>query len=179
MGDILMKIQKYNNEKEELINFLTGNEWPFHVNTVVNRESITKTIESGYYEDEKETYWMIDNGEKQGILIIEDIDDSIPLIDIRLAKTARGKGYGKQALLWLKDYLFGELGKIRVEGYTRADNIAMRKCFTNAGFVKEGYLRNAWENKDGSVSDSVIYAAIRTDWETNSITMPVFDDYPF
>ena len=174
-----MNIQKYNNEKEELIKFLTGNEWPFHVNTIVNRESITKTIESGYYEDEKETYWMIDNGVKQGILIIEDIDDSIPLIDIRLAETARGKGYGKQALLWLKDYLFGELGKIRVEGYTRADNIGMRKCFTNAGFVKEGYLRNAWENKDGSVSDSILYAAILTDWKTNSITKPKFEDYPF
>ena len=179
MGDILMMIQKYNNEKEALIEFLTTNEWPFHVNTIVNRESITKTIDSGYYEDEKETYWMIDNGVKQGILIIEDINDSILLIDIRLAEIARGKGYGKQALLWLKDYLFGELGKIRVEGYTRADNIAMRKCFTNAGFVKEGYLRNAWENKDGSVSDSVLYAAILADWETNSITKPKFEDYPF
>ena len=174
-----MNIQKYNNEKEALIEFLTANEWPFHVNTIVNRESITKTIESGYYEDEKETYWIIDNGVKQGILIIEGIDDSIPLIDIRLAESARGKGFGKQALLWLKDYLFGELGKIRVEGYTRADNIAMRNCFTEAGFVKEGYLRNAWENKDGSVSDSVLYATIRTDWETNCITSPNFEDYPF
>ena len=174
-----MIIQKYNNEKEELIEFLTTNEWPFHVNTVVNRESITKTIENGYYEDEKETYWIIDDDVKQGILIIEDIDDSIPLIDIRLAETARGNGYGKQALLWLKNYLFGELGKIRVEGYTRADNLAMRKCFTNAGFVKEGYLRNAWENKDGSVSDSILYAALFTDWKTNCITRPNFEDYPF
>ena len=171
-----MHIQKYQQEKEQLIEFLTSNEWPYHVNTRVNRESITKTIDSGYYEDEKETYWLIDQDVKVGILIIEDIEDSIPLIDIRLSELARGKGFGVKALRWLKDYLFGELKKIRIEGYTRADNIAMQKCFKKAGFVKEGYLRSAWENKDGSISDSLLFAAIKKDWETDTITLPKWGD---
>lgn len=81
--------------------------------------------------------------------------------------------------MWLKDYLFGEKQKIRIEGYTRADNLAMRKCFTKAGFVKEGYLRNAWENEDGTISDTVLYGAIFDDWKENRITQSKIDVLPY
>ena len=167
-----MYLQKYNQEKSQLMAFLTENTWPYHVNQTIHKDNIMQTIESGYYEDDKETFWIIDQHEVYGIVILEDINDTIPLIDIRLAEKARGKGVGTKALEEVKNYVFGNLKKIRIEGYTRSDNIAMRKCFNKAGFVMEGYLRQAWENKDGSVSDSVLYAAIRSDWETQTITVP-------
>lgn len=75
--------------------------------------------------------------------------------------------------------LFGEKGKIRIEGYTRADNMGMRKYFSKAGFVNEGYLRNAWENEDGTVTDSIVYSAIKDDWITGNSTPIKMDEVPF
>lgn len=174
-----MNIQLFNNEKEELINFLCSNNWTYHSNPHANKSSILKAIEDGYYHDERETYWIILDEVKVGIIIIHDINDTIPLFDIRLMPNVRGKNIGTKALTWLKDYLFGQLNKIRIEGYTRADNLAMRKCFTKSGFVKEGYLRNAWENQDGTIFDSLLYSAIYTDWKENKITKSKIDDLPY
>lgn len=165
-----MEIRKFNSENGELINLLCSNLWPFHTNAKVDPTSIKSAIEKGYYSEGRETFWIIENEQKVGILIIDDIEDTIPLFDLRLTNEARGKGIGQKSLSWLKDYLYGKKGKIRIEGYTRADNLAMRKCFTKAGFVKEGYLRNAWENEDGSISDTVLYASIYDDWKENKIT---------
>ena len=135
-----MKIKLFNGENEKLVNLLCSNDWKYHSNPHLENNAIQKAVEKGYYDNGRETFWIILDSQKVGIIII---DDSIPLFDIRLTEGARGKNIGIQALLWLKDYLFGEKEKIRIEGYTRADNLAMRKCFTKAGFVKEGYLRNA------------------------------------
>jgi len=114
-----------------------------------------------------------------GIIFIHDISDTIPLFDIRLDENCRGKGYGVRALQWLQEYLFEVKGKIRIEGYTRVDNIGMRRCFSKASFVKEGYLRNAWENEDGTVTDSIVYGAIKEDWILGNLTLISIDDVPF
>ncbi|ATP42374.1 GNAT family N-acetyltransferase [Solibacillus sp. R5-41] len=158
---------------------LSMNEWQFHSNPQIKAATIKKSIENGYYSDGRETFWIVDNKQKVGVIIIDDIDDTIPLIDIRLTSNQRGKGIGVKALQWLQEYLFGVRGKIRIEGYTRADNLAMRKCFSNAGFVKEGYLRNAWENEDGTLFDSVLYAAIFEDWKNNVDTQTKINDLPY
>lgn len=55
----------------------------------------------------------------------------------------------------------------------------MRKCFTKAGFVKEGYLRNSWENEGGTVSDTVLYGAIFDDWKAGKITNIRFNEVPY
>lgn len=55
----------------------------------------------------------------------------------------------------------------------------MRRCFSKAGFVKEGYLRNAWENEDGTVTDSIVYGAIKEDWILGNLTSISIDDVPF
>ena len=173
------KLQLFQLEGEELASFLSENEWTYHANPSRSRHEILSKVDAGYYSDGRETYWMIEDDEKLGVLMIDDIEDTIPIIDIRIAPTSRGKGVGRKTLEWLKDYLFGQRGKIRIEGYTRADNLAMRKCFTNAGFVKEGYLRKAWENHDGTVNDSVLYAAISDDWRTKTITEIDINQLPY
>lgn len=166
-------------EVDDLIQLYTQNNWPYHGTSKVTEVSIRKSYEEGYYQKDCETFWITDHGVKVGLLLIHDIDDTIPLFDIRLDEKYRGKGYGVKALKWLQDYLFGTKQKIRVEGYTRADNIGMRKCFSKAGFVKEGYLRNAWENADGTISDSVLYGAIKEDWTNNRITPTKMDAVPY
>ena len=153
-------MQLFQSEAEQLATFFSENEWTYHAFPNRSLHEILSKVEAGYYSDGRETFWILEDDEKLGVLIIDDIEDTIPIIDIRIAPTSRGKGIGFKTLEWLKDYLFGNKGKNRIEGYTRADNLAMRKCFTNAGFVKEGYLRKAWENHDGTVYDSVLYGAI-------------------
>lgn len=174
-----MEIQLFNGETEQLVDLLCYNEWPYHSNNQLDKLAVEQAIGNGYYTNNRETFWVSFKRQKIGILMIEDIEDTIPLFDIRLSKHARGKSIGSQALLWLQDYLFGEKEKIRIEGYTRADNLPMRKCFTKANFVKEGYLRSAWENTDGTISDSVLYAAIYEDWQTKKVTPIKIHDIPF
>src|SRR5690554_6685232 len=123
-----MEFQIFQNEVEDLISFLTTNKWPFHRNINVTKDEIRKKVNEGYYGNDRETFWIIDNEVKIGLIIFNDMCDNIPIIDIRFGENYRGKGYGAAALQWVKDYLFFKKEKIRVEGYTRADNIAMRKC---------------------------------------------------
>ena len=52
-----------------------------------------------------------------------------------------------------------------MEAYTRADNQAMRRVFEKTLFQKEGYLRSSWEQVNGKVYDSILFAVIRADWE--------------
>lgn len=168
-----------NNEVDDLVSLMTNNQWVYHRDEIVKEESVRKAFKDGYYQNNRETFWIIDNGVKVGILIINDMDDTIPLFDVRLDHHYRGRGYGVRSLLWLQHYLFEEKNKIRIEGYTREDNHAMRKCFTNAGFVKEGYLRGSWENADGSISDSIVYGAIQSDWKNNKVTPIEIDAVPY
>lgn len=149
-----------------------------HKSAHKRRDSSAAFVE-GYYGNDRETHWILENGKRIGIIFIHDISDTIPLFDIRLDENCRGKGYGVRALRWLQEYLFEVKGKIRIEGYTRVDNIGMRRCFSKAGFVKEGYLRNAWENEDGTVTDSIVYGAIKEDWILGNLTPISIDDVPF
>ncbi|VDG97011.1 ribosomal-protein-alanine acetyltransferase [Lysinibacillus sphaericus] len=179
IGAYNMQFELFNNEVEDLVGLLTNNKWSYHSGGVPQKDKVITAIEKGYYSNGRETFWVIDVDKKVGIIIIEDINDTIPLFDIRLDAKYQGKGYGVKSLKWLQDYLFGKRGKIRIEGYTRADNHPMRKCFTKAGFVKEGYLRNSWENEGGTVSDTVLYGAIFEDWEANEITEIKINEVPY
>ncbi|MCM3759027.1 GNAT family N-acetyltransferase [Sporosarcina aquimarina] len=174
-----MQFKLFKNEVQDLVDLLINNEWRYHSGGIPQRDKVKVDIESGYYSDGRETFWLIDVDKKVGIIVIDDIDDTIPQFDIRLDAKYQGKGYGVKSLKWLQDYLFGKRGKIRIEGYTRADNLPMRKCFTKAGFVKEGYLRNSWENECGTVSDTVLYGAIFEDWQAGKITNIKLSEIPY
>ncbi len=172
--------KKLQDEVDELVDFITSNEWPFHAGEKSTKEQIINSFKNGWYGDGRETLWIEKNQAKVGLIIIHDIQDTIPLFDLRIQNNERGKGIGTQILLWLQDYIFNLPNeKIRIEAYTRSDNLAMRKAFTKSGFVKEGYLRNAWENNDGSYSDALCYAVIREDWEKHTITPIKIDDLPY
>jgi len=175
-----LTFKKLENELEDLVAFFTTNTWNFHANPNPKAENIRKGYQKGWYQDDRETFWIQYNNEKIGLIIIHDITDTIPLFDIRLAKNARGKGFGTQAVKWLTDYVFSLPDKkIRLEAYTRHDNLAMRKTLQISGFVKEGYMRKAWENDDGTVMDSVCYAMIRDDWENKTVTPTKMNELPF
>ena len=74
-------------EQEPLIQFLTTNVWPYHVNSHPGREIIEKVIEEGGYEsDDVKTFWVENTeGEKVGIVQLYDLQDEIPIFDLRIA----------------------------------------------------------------------------------------------
>lgn len=178
MSELIFK--KFNGEVEDLVKLLTTNVWAFHANPNQTVEQIVKNFKNGWYEEDKETFCIEYENQKVGLIHILDIHDSILLFDLRLDSSVRGRGFGVKAVQWITDYIFSLPDqKIRIEAYTRSDNIPMRKTLNKSGFVKEGYLRRSWENEDGSVSDALCYAMIRNDWEDNIKTPIKFDDFPF
>ena len=167
-------------EQEQLIHFMTTNTWPYHGHSHPGRDIIEKAIEEGGYEsDEVKTFWVEnEDGQKVGIVKIYDLQDEIPLFDLRIADQSRGNGYGPQALRLVAKYVFNlKERKIRLEGHTRQDNLAMRKTFERAGFVKEAHLRNAWFSpKENSYYDAVTYGITREDFDEGTTTPVVWED---
>ena len=167
-------------EQEQLIHFMTTNTWPYEGHSHLGREILEKAIEEGGYEsDEVKTFWVEnEHDEKVGIVKIYDLQEEIPLFDLRIANQFRGNGYGPMALRLVEEYVF-ELSerKIRLEGHTRQDNLAMRKTFERAGFVKEAHLRNAWFSpKENTYYDAVTYGITREDFYAGTTTPVIWDD---
>ncbi|MEK9198384.1 GNAT family N-acetyltransferase [Ureibacillus sp. 179-F W5.1 NHS] len=175
-----IRFKKFENELDDLVSFMTKNTWEFHSIPNPSKEQIIENYHNGCYFHNRETFWILKGDKKIGLIVIDDINDTIPLFDIRLDKTVRGKGYGTQAVDWIVQYLFSLPDKkIRIEAHTRWDNLAMRKTLYNCRFVKEGYFRNAWENDNGTIYDSLCYAFIREDWEKDQITPIKLNEIPF
>lgn len=176
-----MRLQEWSmEEQEQLIHFMTTNTWPYHGHSHPGRDIIEKAIEEGGYEsDEVKTFWVENEDEqKVGIVKIYDLQDEIPLFDLRIADQSRGYGYGPKALRLVAEYVFNlKERKIRLEGHTRQDNLAMRKTFERAGFVKEAHLRNAWFSpKENSYYDAVTYGITRGDFDEGTMTPVVWED---
>ncbi|MFS8099589.1 GNAT family N-acetyltransferase [Lentzea alba] len=161
-------------EGEALADFLAGEPWPFHTGSQVDRADVLERAAQGFYD---ETYWILADGERAGIVRLFDLEDATPMFDLRISESHRGKGLGQAAVRWLTDRLFGEFAHVeRIEGTTRQDNAAMRQVFRRCGYVKEAHYRKAWPDAAGHRHDSVGYAIIRHDWQTGDTTVPDFHD---
>jgi RimJ/RimL family protein N-acetyltransferase len=153
-------------EADALVGFLTGEEWPFHVESTVDGAAVRARVDAGAYSD---AFWIRDDLATLGLVRLMDLDDGTPLFDLRVRASARGRGVGTAAVAWLTEHVFTNYPTDRVEGTTRQDNHAMRHVFTKAGYVKEAHYRDAWPSRDG-LRDSVGYAILRRDWKDGVIT---------
>lgn len=160
-------------ESNHLADFLLGSLWPFHGGTAPERDTILKRVEDGvYWSDSQQAHWMMDDaGRRVGLIHLRDLGDPTPLFDLRIAEEHRGRGLGREALQWLTSYLFENFPSVRrIEGYTRHDNIAMRRTFGKVGYVKEAYHRKGWSSSNGQWYDAVGYCMLREDWESGTVT---------
>ncbi|MFI7613862.1 GNAT family N-acetyltransferase [Nonomuraea terrae] len=164
---------------EDLVGFLTGEEWPFHAG-VQEAAAIRRRVAAGFYDDaENRTFWVLADGERAGLVRLYDLGDDTPMFDLRVRRAWRGRGLGTAALSWLTGHLFTELpGVTRIEGTTRADNRAMRAAFRKNGYAKEAHYRESWPAPDGTCHDAVGYAILRRDWACGSTTLPDWHDEP-
>ena len=152
---------------------MSGSSFPFHVVTRPLSEDVSRTIDSGRYDAPAHAAFWIDDHDlgRLGVAILEDLTDSTPTFDLRLAEQFRGRGYGVEILRGLTTLVF-ELNPAanRFEGQTREDNIAMRKTFLRAGFLKEAHYREGWPVTNGEPLASVAYAILRRDWASGELT---------
>ena len=85
-------------------------------------------------------------------------------LGIGLFPSARGKGFGTEALALLTGYLFEDEQAARVQLGTDVDNVAMRRAAEKAGFQLEGVMRGFW-SVNGALRDYALYARTRADHE--------------
>jgi len=161
-----------------LVAFLSSSGWPFHLDAILDASAAWSLIEAGVYKNSasSETFWVIDHDSRVGLVRLFDLSDSTPMFDIRVAETARRRGYGQQTVRWLTAHIFEDHPSThRVEANTRQDNWAMRRVLEKCGYAKEAHYRQAWPTADGLL-DSVGYSILRSDWSTGNVTPPDWAD---
>jgi RimJ/RimL family protein N-acetyltransferase len=98
------------------------------------------------------TLWKIDNHNRSAH------------IGLGLLPSARGKGYGSDAVAVLCHYAFVVRGLHRLQIETLPDNVPMLRSAERNGFVREGVLRSAaWVM--GEFMDEVLLGLLVQDWK--------------
>jgi RimJ/RimL family protein N-acetyltransferase len=163
---------------QALVDFLTGDPWPFHANSREQAPDVRQRVAAGYYDsDASKSFWIVEQGQRIGFVALEDLDDGGPMFDIRISAVARGRGHGTHAVRWLTEHIFTTWPTVtRIEAVTRQDNRAMRAVLVRCGFAKESHYRDAWPAAEGAVYDSVGYAILRRDWLTGEVSPPQWED---
>jgi RimJ/RimL family protein N-acetyltransferase len=176
----LTRLDDHGRDRSELVEFLTGHEFPFHSTRRPARADVERSIDDGRFGDaDHASFWIDTDAGRIGLVVLIDLTHDAPLFDLRLATEHRGKGYGADVLKALTTHVFTTMpAVIRLEGQTREDNIAMRKTFVRAGFVKEAHYRDGWPVENGPPLASVGYGILRRDWLSGRTTPVVWDDLP-
>ena len=167
-------------DRSVLVEFLTGHEFPFHATRHPARADVERSVDDGRFGDaDHASYWIDTDAGRIGLVVLIDLTDDAPLFDLRLATEHRGNGYGADVLRALTTHVFTTMPAVtRLEGQTREDNLAMRRTFVRAGFVKEAHYRDGWPVENGPPLASVGYGILRRDWLSGRTTPVVWDDLP-
>lgn len=169
-------------DTEALVEFLSSNTFPFHVRPRPSVDEARRTVADGrYWSATSIGFWVLADRRRVGVVALDDLDDvadgGAPVFDLRLAEAARGRGLGVPVLRALTGLVFTRFPDLaRFEGQTRDDNIAMRRTFRRAGFVKEAHYRAAWPVPDGPPRAAVAYGILRSDWAHGRTTPVPWDD---
>ncbi len=158
--------------EDAVVEFLTASDWPFHPEARLDADGVRRRAADGWFDtgEDRECWWALRGGERVGLAVIFDLADPTPMFDLRIAGSARGRGYGTETVRWLTARVFtSRPATMRVEATTRADNWPMRAVFARCGYAKEAHYRQAWTGAD-STHDAVGYAILRADWQTGTTT---------
>lgn len=93
-----------------------------------------------------------------GIILLSNVDlkNKEAEIYIKLMKSARGKGYGEDAVKRLVSYGFSKLQLKRLYSNVLERNLASRRLFEKCGFTKEG-VHKSKAYKDGHYENVCVY----------------------
>ena len=175
----LTRLDPAGQDRAALIDFMTRNDFPFHVRVHPSAGDVEGAIGKGAYRDEDNDSFWIDHRElgRIGFLRFEDLSEGTPLFDLRLDGPFRGRGLGVPVLSAATAHVFSTMPSVnRFEGQTREDNIAMRTTFVRCGWLKEAHYREGWPVNGGAPLASTAYSILRRDWETGQTTTFDWDD---
>lgn len=150
--------------------FLT---WPPHESVEVTREIFKSWENSG--SDPEFYQWAIvpkNVGEPVGSISVVDINKAAESMSIGycIGFDYWHKGITGEALAAVIDYLFGEVGALRIEARHDPMNphsgAVMKKC----GMVYEGTLRASAKSNRG-ISDMCIYSILKNEWKGQQKTL--------
>lgn len=162
-----------------LADLVTTETWSHRVKPRMTEEDLRDEIASGHYATGRSLAFLIEReGDVVGVVAAHEMADahSDPQLDFRLRERARGQGLGLAALRHITAEVFARHpDKLRIEGQTRQDNVAMRKVFVRGGYVKEAVYRLAWPG-DGGPYDGIGYGMLRGDWESGTTTPVAWDE---
>jgi RimJ/RimL family protein N-acetyltransferase len=100
------------------------------------------------------------------LLPFPDNDMPYPEIGFGIPRaSAQGKGFAKEAVSLLVDYLFSGYPTERIGAFTDAENIPAQRVMESIGFQREGTLRRAMF-RDGQWCDIAIYGILRQEWKS-------------
>lgn len=165
-------------DRAVLIEFLSTNRFPFHVASAPTRATVEKRIDDGAFSAPEHALFRVDiDGALAGIVVLDDLDDDAPMIDVRLSERLRGQGIGTTLLGVLADHVFAAFPDVtRIEAQTRDDNVAMRKALVRNRWVQEAHYRRTWPVDGGAPRDSVAYGILRADHLSGTTTPFLSDD---
>lgn len=160
-------------DEAALVALLTGSRWPHRVKPEPTPQEAREELARQGYGSASTLGFLIElDGEVAGLVGASDCGDERqdPQLDFRVREDLRGRGIGRAAIGHITREVF-ERHRVnqRIEGQTRRDNVAMRRLFLGAGYVKECVFRQAWPGEGGPY-DGIGYAILRSDWETGTAT---------
>lgn len=162
-----MEIVEFNTTHiEDLKKFLSSQVWKFYEEENISITSINNKLEKNHFLNTKtKTYLCYENNELLGMIRyfdLEDIDDEIPMFDIKVNEKSRGKGIGTYLLLNSLKIIFEKYSKIqKIEATTREDNIAMQKLFEKCNFKLWGKSSKSWKTLTGDFMQTYHYELLK------------------
>ena len=119
--------------------------------------------ESGFLLIEVLTQQQVVGFVRYTLLQFPDADFAYPEIGFGIPElSARGRGYGAEAVQLLVKYLWAGYGVERMAAFTDLENTPAQRVLEKSGFQREGVLRRA-SFRDGRWCDIAVYGTLRQD----------------
>jgi diamine N-acetyltransferase len=110
-----------------------------------------------------------ESGAVVAFAILRDVGDLHGNVYLKRVAVARpGHGWGTAFLRLLLDEAFGPMGANRLHLDCFADNARAQRAYRKLGFSRDGILRQAYRLADGTRTDLVMMAVLKTEWDALS-----------
>jgi RimJ/RimL family protein N-acetyltransferase len=108
-----------------------------------------------------------ETGAVEAFAILRELGDPhLNLYLKRIAVARPGQGLGTAFLSLVLDEAFGPLGAERFHLDCFADNVRAQRSYEKLGFTRDGVMRKAYRQADGTRTDLVMMAILKGEWET-------------
>ena len=145
-------------DREGSYDYLEPKEW--------EEGKLAAELDEGVWATDEQVGWaVLVDGRPAGVAFARKLTSSDGVLEIRLARGARGQGVGREALRQLAEHHFVSSPSLRrLVGSAHEDNVAMQRAFNAAGFRMEARFRDAVARPDGGFASAWGYALTRGDW---------------